>query len=151
MTDEPGCLSNPILTERVSHSSPMYNFLQTFGNKLEQQLRQKGDISLVSIDLDDIRPKSNTLYHKFHGLQILINDTEFTQVKLNDFQLSNDGQWSAIVTVEMYDHFGLDKNDALKYQFYHGGFAAWWALQHTKGFAPFTTKVVFQKKISGQL
>jgi hypothetical protein len=101
--------------------------------------------------LGSIRPIFNGNYNKWHGLQILINDTEYTEIKLDKFYISANGKWDAEVTVSIYDHFGLDKLDALSYQNYHIGFAAWWILQHARGFVPFITKVTVQKRISGNL
>lgn len=53
------------------------------------------------------------------------------------------------------DHFGLDKKDALLYQgivpFGHNGFAAWWRLQHTRGYVPFTTSIKVVATISGNI
>lgn len=59
----------------------------------------------------------------------------------------------------IYDHFGLDKNDVLKYQskgllsdpFNAGiGFAAWWRLQHTRGYKPLRTMIVLNASIKGE-
>jgi hypothetical protein len=44
----------------------------------------------------------------------------------------------------------LDKADALKYQAKHRGFAAWWLLQHTRGYKPFVTKVIIKSSIGGR-
>ena len=84
--------------------------------------------------------------HATHGLKILINDTEYTEVQLNSFRMNAKGNWSATVGVTIYDHFGLDKHDVLKYQSYHQGFAAWYILQATC-YRPFVTKIQFQKTI----
>jgi hypothetical protein len=44
----------------------------------------------------------------------------------------------------------LDKNDALTYQNYHAGFAAWWILQHCRGYKPFETKISFKMQLQTQ-
>ena len=55
----------------------------------------------------------------------------------------------ATVEVTIFDHFGVDKKDALGKQHIHGGFTAWWLLQHKRGKVPFITKVVIRKTIIG--
>ena len=83
-------------------------------------------------------------------MQILINDTEYTEIQLDDFSINpTTGQWYADVTVTIFDHFGLDKFDALTYQDNHSGFADWWLLHHTRGFVPFQTKIIIRKRIIG--
>jgi hypothetical protein len=88
----------------------------------------------------NFRPQFNTPHVKFHGLQILINDTEYTEIQISNFNILN-GNWSATLDITIYDDFGLDKNDALTYEGYHDGFADWWLLQHARGYVPFTTIV----------
>lgn len=149
-----GTYSNTVLNDKVSQSSTLINFLKKFGAILNTTLLQNGNSinNISTIDLGLIRPVFNGLYNKFHGLQILINDTEYTEIQLDHFVLDpSTGSWTANVTVIIHDHFGLDKSDALKYQTYRTGFAAWWLLQHTRDYTPFETVVTVKKSISGHL
>ena len=147
-----GQYSNPILNSKVSESSALINFLKKFGNDLNQSLQGTGgnidNIPTISLQY---RPVFNGLHNKFYGLQILINDTEYTNVDLNSFTINTTGDWSAVVTVTIHDHFGLDKPDALNYQNYHQGFPSWWLLQHTRNYTPFETIVTVTKKVSGHM
>ncbi|MFZ4474512.1 MAG: DUF3289 family protein [Saprospiraceae bacterium] len=71
---------------------------------------------------------------------------------MGNFNLDNSTKvWSADFYFEVTDHFGLDKHDALLYQIYHAGFAAWWALQHRRGYKPFRTKITIFATLQGQL
>lgn len=81
--------------------------------------QNNGDINAVpQINIpQQYHPIYNGIYNKFHGLQILINDTEITEVYINSYTKNSTGKWSAIVTIIIHDHFGLDKGDALNYQF----------------------------------
>jgi len=144
---------DPVLNKNVSESNNMKNFLKRFGNILRDELHNNGgDInSISSINMGEVRPIFNGYYNRRRGLQILMNDTEFTEIELDSFRLDAFGNWEADVTVTVNDHFGLDKNDALTYQFKHPGFADWWLLQHTRGFVPFKTKAVIRKTIKGSL
>jgi hypothetical protein len=140
-----GSYTNSTLNNRVFQSGAFKNFIIKFGEMLHQKLAiANWNINNVNeIDIpNSIRPRFNGWYNKFHGLQILINDTEQTIVEINNFTINPvTHQWTATITVTIKDHFGLDKNDALKYQNDHVGFAAWWILQHCRGYVPFETNV----------
>lgn len=148
-----GTYENPILNLKVEESVQFKNYIGQFGRTLSQRLKAVGaNINNVSkIDLDS-RPVFNGFHNKFAGLQILINDTEYTEIKLLNFQINPATlEWVADVDVVIYDHFGLDKHDALAYQDAHSGFASWWLLQHTRGYKPFETKVTVRKRLYGQV
>jgi|694.fasta_scaffold00271_22 hypothetical protein len=148
-----GYYSNNVLNSKVAKSSSLINFVKKFGDKLNDGLKMSGgDISRVPlVDMGKTRPIFNGFYNKFHGLQILINDTELTEIHLDNFIIDGSGKWSADITITIHDHFGLDKNDALIYQDKHEGFPSWWLLQHTRDYIPFETIVVVRKKISSQI
>lgn len=148
-----GSFENVVLNQKVSQSHTLINFLKEFGRILNEQLQfAEGNIDNIStIELENIHPIFNGLHNKFHGLQILVNDTEYTYIHLDNFQLYTGGDWKATVTVTILDHFGLDKHDALAYQGWSAGFPSWWLLQHTRGFVPFETVIHVRKTIRGHL
>jgi hypothetical protein len=147
-----GSYSNPILNNKVKSSSALINFLKSFGEQLNSRLQTtNGDISAISNFTLGFRPVFNGQYNKFAGLQILINDTEYTEIQLDNFTIDITGNWQAEVTVTIHDHFGLDKHDALEYQAFHTGFPSWWILQHIRNYKPFDTTVKVRKLISGHL
>jgi hypothetical protein len=147
-----GTFENAILTKNVKQSVQYQNFLRKFGEDLGKELtRKSGNINQISeIKTNDYRPKFNDIWNKFAGLQIAINDTEANEVKLLNFRTEAGVLWYADIEVTIYDNFGLDKHDALIYQGKHSGFAAWWLLQHTRGFKPFVTKIVIKSSIEGR-
>ncbi len=140
-----GYYTNTVLDNKVFASSAFKSFIKKFGEILNQKLAYANwNINNVSeIDIPNtIRPRFTGTYNKFHGLQILVNDTEQTIIELNNFSFNQTThQWTANITVTIKDHFGLDKNDAFAYQNKHAGFAAWWILQHCRGYVPFETNV----------
>jgi hypothetical protein len=142
---------NATLTQKVKLSVQYQNFLKTFGERLSERLTaSNGNINNVSeIPTNGIRPIFNGFWNKFAGLQIAINDTEAHEIKLLNFRTDHSNLWYADVEVTIYDNFGLDKADVLKYQGKHLGFAAWWLLQHTRSYKPFVTKVVIKSRING--
>jgi hypothetical protein len=147
-----GTFENATLTFHVKRSVQYQNFLKTFGERLSERLTLvNGNIDqVIKLETNDYRPKFNGAWNKFSGLQIAINDTEAHEIKLLNFKTEGGVIWSADVEVTIYDNFGLDKADALKYQANHRGFAAWWLLQHTRGYKPFVTKVVIKSSVGGR-
>jgi len=139
--------SDPVLNKYVSQSPEIYKFLQTFAGLLNSRLLDAGgDIDKVTNFTMPGRPVFNGTYNTWHGLKILINDTELTEITLNDLQMSPKGNWSATIGVTIYDHFGLDRHDVLGFQGFHSGFAAWYLLQ-ARDYRPFVTKIEFAKRI----
>jgi hypothetical protein len=146
---------NPDLNNMVKESNTFQNFVRKFGNLLKLKLQNtNGDINAITpIEINALdRPKFNGLSNLIRGFLILINDTEYTTVDLLNYQINPATQeWTADIRVTILDHFGLDRNDAKKYQGMHRGFASWWVLQHKKGHRPFETKIVVERRIYGSL
>jgi uncharacterized protein DUF3289 len=147
---------NPVLSAHVKDTKVMKNFIKNFGERLNNALQANGgDInSILEVEMPLIeRPIFNSDWHKIRGYTILINDTEQTTVnQMTDFQINlNTGDWSGSFFFEINDHFGLDRSDVLKYQGINDGFAAWWLLQHVRGFIPFRTKIRVIAKIKGKI
>ena len=146
---------NIIINQMASESVKMKNFVKEFGFDLNQWLTATdGDRTGITVTLPvNIRPAFNGNFHKLQGLQILVNDTEFTQIYIDESTYTYNSvtkQWSAWFCFDIEDHFGLDRNDALVYQGYHKGFAACWMLQHQRNQVPFHTRILVQAKIAGQ-
>jgi hypothetical protein len=144
---------NASLNGEVGESATFKNFVRKFGSELKIKLKTSGgDINAITPFNLDYRPIFNGLYNKFAGFQILINDTEYTEIKILNYKIDPATQaWIADLEVTITDHFGLDKNDALVYQGKHRGFASWWVLQHKKGHRPFETKITVRRRIYGSL
>ena len=149
-----GQFTNASLSQAVFENSKFQNFIVKFGKELHLALAAKNwDINQVTTItmLQGDRPVFNGLYNKFHGLQILINDTEETIIELTNFSINATTHiWTANLNITIKDHFGLDKIDALTYQNNHAGFAAWWILQHCRGYKPFETIISFTMQLQTQ-
>ncbi len=139
------------LSRKVQASSVYKNWVKRFTSLLNTNLQQvNGDINNVQSITINNRLKFDELLHRYNGLQILINDTESNKITLEDYS-KNGNHWSAIINVEIVDHFGLDKHDVILYQYKHEGFAAWWTLQHVRGYKPFRTVINLKQRIEGDL
>lgn len=148
-----GPYKNDILNNKVSESTEMMDYIESFRKLFSVELKKaNGNIlSTDQIDMKKLRPKFSSTHHLFHGLQILINDTESTNIMVYDYIIDSNGNWEAEVVFEITDHFGLDKNDVLTYQAYHRGFVAWWALQHKRDYKPFLTNIYVTRKLKGKI
>jgi len=145
-----------ILNEKVAESTAMQDFVKIFGDELNTELSNRnGDITGVLLGLNENqRPRFNAWHYRFNGLQILINDTEYTRIFLEDGTYEYDpdtGRWSAWFCFDVEDHFGLDRNDAITFQGSHIGFPAWWILQHQRNYVPFHTKILVRARLSGEI
>lgn len=147
-----GTYENQILNSKVKESATYKNFISKFRYDLQTKINNAGGtLDNTPMNLG-YRPIFNGLKNKIEGLQILINDTEQTQIKILNFKIDPATQiWIADIEVVITDHFGLDKNDAIKYQGQHRGFAAWWILQKTRGYKPFITQIVVRNRLYGGL
>jgi hypothetical protein len=139
-----GTFSDPVLDNRIGKEAQFMDYIKLFGKTLNEKLQTVNyDISKVQepINMMPNRPIFNGGFNKFHGLMITINDTEETDIEYDpsNYHYIGNGKWSLTVTITIHDHFGLDKHDALKFQSSHPGFAAWWILQHQRGYVPFET------------
>ncbi|MEO1624416.1 MAG: DUF3289 family protein [Bacteroidota bacterium] len=144
---------HPQLSAAVIEQNEMKNFIKDFAQQLNKALAiSDGNVVGLTVDLRRRRPIFNSLHDQFHGFTILLNDTESTIIKLLDYQYdSNTGDWEGEFYFEIIDHFGLDKADALKYQWWHSGFAAWWILQHKRGYVPFRTVMRINARVKGNI
>ncbi len=88
---------NTVIGDKVAMSSNFINFLKSFGGQLLTGLNDhNGNINQVPVINIPSRPHFNSLYDRGHGLQILINDTEYTQIWLESllrFQMGNGQRW----------------------------------------------------------
>ena len=68
-------------------------------------------------------------------------------------------EWTCSFYFQVFDNFGLDNGDLLESQgvwsrngvLFGTQFAAWWVLQHRKGYVPFRTELRFQVSLKGDL
>jgi len=138
------------LIQKVSNSGALKDYLKLFGDELKKKLKVIGgnnQQNIGIIDMDGTRPVFSS-----YGLQIFLNDTEQTEILLVGYDYNSASkQFDADVFIEITDHFGMDKADVLKFQYWNPGFAAWWRLQHVAGYKPFRTKLYLKAKITGIL
>ncbi len=146
-----GEFENPKLNEKVFESHKFKNFLKDYGLALSKKLRAVGGkIDLVdNFDIKDFHPAFNTPYDKFHGLMILINDTETGEILGDNFTIDAQGNWSIDLSITITDHFGIDDDDVIEFRDKNPGFPSWWILQKRRDYVPFKTVIKIKKHIWG--
>lgn len=99
------------------------------------------------------QPVFNTALDIINGLTICVDSLWGNEIIVKSYKCENK-KYSGVFTFTLYDHFGLDVNDIIKY----GdkiGFREWYILQHFtdyKGkYKPFVTKMSFDVSFSGTL
>ena len=141
------------LNQKVLESHGFINFIKNYGIALSGALRAVGGkIDLVdNFNVVGIHPAFNTAYDKFHGLMILINDTESGEILGDNFTIDAQGNWSIDLSITITDHFGIDDNDVITYKGENPGFPAWWILQKRRDYVPFKTVIKIKKHIWGNM
>lgn len=162
MTGDGSDYFSAIMSNEAKNHENVKNFIKKFGELLNDELqKQKGDINKVTaLDLKQLRPKFNLFADNFYGLTVMMNDTEHARIYKQYFNFNpSTKKWEGTFYIEVFDHFGLDNKDLLKFQNYKitikgfeigdnlpvmdEGFEAWWLLQHTRYKKPFRTVMKF--------
>jgi len=141
------------------------DFIKKFGDDLNNNLKlNNGNINTIpfiiypeALRIHPIFDDSNT-----EGLRIMMNDTEYTKIHRQSYNFDPiTREWEGTFYIEVFDHFGLDDGDLVKFQNATlpytlnkkpgKGFASWWLLQHHKGRKPFRTQMKFIVTLKGKL
>ncbi|MEL7005350.1 MAG: hypothetical protein AAFN93_21845, partial [Bacteroidota bacterium] len=166
---------NAELSEYVRTNDHMKVTAKDFGKWLNDRLIETGgDINAIDPDaITDPARQFGIQYRAIFdsgenrsGLKILMNDTEKLDVyTMDDFTFNPaNNEWSGTFYFVVYDNFGLDNQDLIDFQGYYDilngtgsplnfnrGFAAWWILQHRRGYVPFRTEVRTAFQLKGDL
>lgn len=146
-----GSYEHPMLNNEVKYSATFINFAKKFGALLNSELRAKSGVIANVSPFQVERPVFGGTTNLATGLQILIHDTEYSEIKLLNYNINSLNEWYADIEVTIHDHFGVDENDAVTYQRKFLGFAAWWVLQHKRAYKPFETIIKVKTRINGKL
>jgi hypothetical protein len=183
----PGEYSNSILTTLASNHPSTLLFLQRFATNLAYQLRsdpdfvfKKGTIQSYKVNENNQAIMNNRpdlpspLFSdgKTNGLALAVNDTWGYDVFIKNFIIDKSTRkLTAVLDIELYDHFGLDTPDICfpksactppenpkefmvvdnlaTFKWMTDGFVSWFILQHdnTRCYKPFVTVMKFEKII----
>ena len=88
------------------------------------------------------------------GETIATNDIHATEIVLKKVQVDGN-DYTIDYQVTLWDHFGLDMTDIEakpnSYAYAKEAFAAWFTLQHLRGYRPFITRITFDKSFKGNI
>lgn len=138
------------LTRSVMVHQSTENTLRYFGDWFSSKLTvSNGGLDFPTVNLNpSFRPSFSE--SKIAGLTILVNDTYKTDFRIVDIQVNQQSRtWSAVIGVEIHDHFGVDFVDILDTQHISSGFSSWFRLQHQYDYKPFTSVMKFTIPIEG--
>lgn len=142
------------------------NFIKKFGYDLNNELKNTNgninSIPLIYYDREVIN--GHPIYNdsNIEGLKIMMNDTEYSKIHRQSYHFDSiTKEWEGTFYIEVFDHFGLDDEDLIKFQnttlpftlndTTGKGFASWWLLQHHKGRIPFRTQMKFIVTLKGKI
>ena len=168
------------LTDAVFKEETTQSLISEVKRLLHEALRVvNGDISRLSISnyigqFNIKRPKFPFSSDKLHGLTFALNDTWGFKVTLLNYRYdATTKKYWAKLKFDVFDHFGLDKDDVEKFgsmenvqeragklapvaldsicQQAADGFCSWFILQYKRGYKPFVTMMSKEIEIEGRL
>lgn len=132
------------LKEHPSFHTFVYQEKGVFFNLNDQLKDASGNINKIQMPLigkiSSDRTKFNTLKDKLNGMTLAVDDTSAYEVYVDDYKLTAPNTFSCNLRIIVYDNYGLDAADIVKYGTI-AGFRAWYVLQHVRGYKPFLTKM----------
>lgn len=153
-------LLNQALREQITQDSSADNTLTGIKGVLDaiiDKQKKTAPTSLKSLIKKRISggrlPKFNRLEDRANGLGITVHDTWATHITITSLVFSPTS-WRASVHYRIQDHFGLDDDDILNWEFRQWRFfRLWFVLQRYSAMAhrPFITEMETTMEISGTL
>lgn len=102
------------------------------GNINQIPFLHKGEINSKSVKFISFKDLLN-------GMRISVDGTMAWKIYVNNYRLNSVNTFSCELHIHVYDHYGLDWEDILKFGNAHVGFNSWYVLQHVRGYKPFLT------------
>lgn len=136
-------LANAMVNEQQFQK--MNNFI--VANFKKEMAQSKGDYAQISIKVNDL-PHFGISDPQ---LLTLVGGTQQLDIFLSSISI-NGNSYSAELTYELSDTFGVDENDVTKFlpSLVAGrGLRAMWILQHRHGFRPFKSVFKFKTRVNG--
>ena len=122
-------------------------------NKLNKTFLASSKSSITTNILRGRLPKFDRLEDRSNGLGITVHDTWATHITITSL-VFNATSWRALVHYRIQDHFGLDDDDIMNWEFLQWRFfRLWFVLQRYSGMAhrPFITEMETTMEIAGTL
>jgi hypothetical protein len=168
------------LTDAVFKEETTQSLISVVKRLLDEALRDvNGDISRLSLNnyirqFKIKRPQFPFSSDMLHGLTFALNDTWGFKVTLLNYRYdATTKKYWAKLKFDVFDHFGLDKDDVEKFgsmenvqdrlgklapvvpysfcQEAADGFCSWFILQYKRGYKPFVTMMSKEIEIEGRL
>ncbi|WP_075601773.1 DUF3289 family protein [Saccharicrinis aurantiacus] len=172
--NEGGIYEDSVLTEDIANHKSTLEYCSNVEDFIAEQIKiSKGKLSnIIETGIDYTyqhrgdkgkttakgakfaKPTFGSLLDTIRGETIALNDIWATEVYISGVQFDNDN-YKVSYEVTLWDHFGLDITDIEDIPntipVAKEAFAAWFALQHLRGYKPFITKMTFTKEFQGNI
>ncbi|WP_044214717.1 DUF3289 family protein, partial [Saccharicrinis fermentans] len=172
--NEGGIYEDPILTNDIANHKATLEYCSNLEDFIAEKIKQSNGLlsKLVETDVGYdynargnrgkttakgakfAKPTFGSFKDTIKGETIALNDIWATEVYVSEVQFDNDN-YKINYEVTLWDHFGLDITDIEDIPntvpLAKEAFAAWFALQHLRGYKPFITKITFTKEFEGNI
>jgi len=172
--NEGGIYEDSVLTEDIANHKATVEYCSNLEDFIAEQIKQSNGLlsKIVETEVDyDHNAKGNrgkttangakfakptfgSFSDTIKGETIALNDIWATEVYVSEVEFDNDN-YKIKYEVTLWDHFGLDITDIEDIPntvpLAKEAFAAWFALQHLRGYKPFITKITFTKEFEGNI
>ncbi|WP_282038723.1 DUF3289 family protein [Saccharicrinis aurantiacus] len=172
--NEGGIYEDPVLTKDIANHKSTLEYCSNLEDFIAEKIKtSKGKLSeIIETDVDYdynargnrgkttakgakfAKPTFGSFKDTLKGETIALNDIWATEVHVSEVEFDNDN-YKMKYEVTLWDHFGLDITDIEDIPntvpLAKEAFAAWFALQHLRGYKPFITKITFNKEFNGNI
>lgn len=147
-------LKDQILSDRTGDNSSLLRIKMALAEHIDWEngyfdSNKKG--KLAEAISESVLPKFNRVKDSFNGMGITIHDTHATHVTMKSLTVDGNN-FIALINYKVQDHFGLDNEDILKWQFHYlQFFRVWFLLQRFNrlGFRPFISEMDVTIELKG--
>lgn len=147
-SNQGGAFSSEILNKKAEEHPSTQRFITQIETGIMEALNEGVSPQEINLFLEG-HPRFNTMKDTFFGgLRIAINDTQAYDVDLNSLFFTGENNFKAKFTITLYDHFGLDVEDAKDNQI-GAGFRAWFRLQRARSYKPLLTIITIEHTFEG--
>lgn len=172
--NEGGIYEDSVLTEDIANHKATLEYCSNLEDFIAEQIKKsKGKLSdIIEKQIDKnydergyrgkttakgakfAKPTFDSFFDTIRGETIALNDIWATEVHILGIKFDNDN-YKINYEVTLWDHFGLDITDIEDIPntvpLAKEAFAAWFALQHLRGYKSFITKMTFSKQMNGNI
>lgn len=149
-------LNSPGLAKLMTATTPYKNMTESVSNVFEKKMREAGgDYTKIKFDDKAGIRRPNFSYGDSPTLKTIVGGTQQLDFMLKSITVDIENRtYSGILKLTLYDDFGVDEpdvtNPSIAALWGQNALAAFWILQHQRGYKPFRTMFNFNIPVKGK-